>query len=31
MGKGWFFKIKASDLSQLDGFMDEAAYKSYIS
>jgi glycine cleavage system H protein len=31
MGDGWFFKIKASDLSQLDGFMDEAAYKSYIS
>ena len=29
--EGWFFKIKASDLSQLDGFMDEAAYKSYIS
>ena len=31
MGEGWFFKIKASDLSQLDGLMDEAAYKSYIS
>ena len=29
-GGGWFFKIKISDASQLDGLMDEAAYKSYV-
>ena len=26
---GWFFKIKISDASELDGMMDEAAYKDY--
>lgn len=31
MGEGWFFKIKASDPSQLDAFLDEAGYKSFIS
>jgi glycine cleavage system H protein len=29
-GKGWFIKIKLSDLSELDGLMDEAAYKTHI-
>ncbi|MCL7465632.1 glycine cleavage system protein GcvH [Phaeovulum sp. NW3] len=26
----WFFKMKVADLSALDGFMDEAAYKEMI-
>jgi glycine cleavage system H protein len=26
----WFFKMKPSDLSQLDDMMDEAAYKAFI-
>lgn len=30
MGDAWFFKIKPSDLSQIDDFMDEAAYQKYI-
>ncbi|GGH48490.1 glycine cleavage system protein GcvH [Frigidibacter albus] len=30
LGKGWFFKMKVADLSALDGFMDEAAYKALI-
>lgn len=30
MGDGWFFKIKASDPSQMDDYMDEAAYKDFI-
>ena len=30
MGKGWFFKIKPSDISQMDDYMDEAAYKEMI-
>lgn len=29
-GEGWFFKIKPSDPSQLDEYMDEAAYKALI-
>ncbi len=29
-GEGWFFKIKASDPSQLEGLMDEAAYNAFI-
>lgn len=29
-GKGWFFKIQIADSSQLDGLMDEAAYKEYV-
>ena len=29
-GNGWFFKIKASDPSQMDSYMDEAAYKAMI-
>lgn len=27
---GWFFKIKMSDLGELEGLMDEAAYKAFI-
>ena len=30
MGDGWFFKIKPSDLSQMDEYMDEAGYKALI-
>jgi len=29
-GAGWFFKVRASDLSQLDEYLDEAAYKALI-
>ena len=29
-GNGWFFKIKMSDPSQLDGLMDEDAYTAHI-
>ncbi len=28
-GKGWFFKLKLSDASELDSLMDEAAYKAF--
>ena len=31
MGDGWFFKMKAADLSQMDDYMDEAEYKKFIS
>ena len=30
LGEGWFFKIAPSDTSQLDDYMDEAAYKDLI-
>lgn len=30
MTGGWFFKIKLSDPSELDGLMDDAAYKAYL-
>ena len=30
MGDAWFFKIKPSDLSPMDDYMDEAAYKEFI-
>jgi glycine cleavage system H protein len=30
MGKGWLFKIKISDPSQLDGLLDEQAYQKMI-
>ena len=30
MEKGWFFKIKLSDPNELDGLMDEAAYKEFV-
>ena len=28
-GEAWFFKLKISDKSELDGLMDEAAYKTH--
>ena len=28
-GAGWFFKIKLSEASQLDGLMDETAYSAF--
>ncbi|WP_417729396.1 glycine cleavage system protein GcvH [Roseovarius sp.] len=30
MGDAWFFKIKPSDPSQMDDYMDEAAYQAHI-
>jgi glycine cleavage system H protein len=30
MGKGWFFKIKISDPSQLERLLDEKAYRAMI-
>ncbi len=30
MGAGWFFKFKPSQAGELEGFMDEAGYKTYI-
>ena len=30
IGAGWFFKIKPADPSQMDEYMDEAAYKAMI-
>jgi len=29
-GKGWFFKIRLDNPSELDGMMDEAAYREWI-
>jgi glycine cleavage system H protein len=29
-GAGWFFKIKIADTAELEGLMDEAAYKSLV-
>ena len=29
-GKGWFFKMKVSDASPMEEYMDEAAYKDFI-
>ncbi|MBY5990262.1 Glycine cleavage system H protein [Roseovarius sp. THAF8] len=29
-GDGWFFRIKPSDTSPMDDYMDEAAYKDFI-
>jgi glycine cleavage system H protein len=29
-GKGWFFKIKLSDARELDGLMNEEAYKDFV-
>lgn len=28
-GAGWFFKVELSDATQVDGFMDEAAYATF--
>ena len=30
MGDGWFMRIRLSDLSELDGLMDEEAYQAYL-
>ncbi|MDX2483786.1 glycine cleavage system protein GcvH [Antarcticimicrobium sediminis] len=30
LGDAWFFKMKVSDLSPMDDYMDEAAYKKFI-
>ena len=30
MGKGWFFKLRLADKSELDGLMDEAAYGAFV-
>ena len=29
-GEGWFFKLKLSDTSELDGLMDENAYREFL-
>lgn len=29
-GEGWFFKIKLTDTSELDGLMDKAAYDAFV-
>ena len=29
-GQGWFFKLRLSDPSELDGLMDEAAYRAFV-
>ena len=29
LGAGWFFKVKLSDVSQLDALMDETSYTSF--
>ncbi|OIQ30568.1 MAG: glycine cleavage system protein H [Alphaproteobacteria bacterium MedPE-SWcel] len=29
-GEAWFFKLKVADMSPMDDYMDEAAYKSFI-
>jgi len=31
LGDAWFFKVKPADLSQMDDYMDEAAYNEMIS
>ena len=30
LGNGWFFKIRPADAAQMDGHMDEAAYRAMI-
>jgi len=30
MGKGWFFRIRLSNKSELDGLMDEAGYNTFV-
>ncbi len=30
MGKGWFFKMKLADKSELAGLMDQAAYEAFV-
>ncbi len=29
-GEGWFFRLKLADASQLDGLMDEGAYRKWV-
>jgi glycine cleavage system H protein len=29
LGQGWFFKVKATDASELEGLMDETAYSEF--
>jgi glycine cleavage system H protein len=29
-GEGWFFKLKLSDAGELEGLMDEAAYREWV-
>ena len=29
-GEGWFFKLKLADTAELDGLMDEAAYREWV-
>jgi glycine cleavage system H protein len=29
-GEGWFFKLKLSDAGELDGLMDEGAYRDWV-
>jgi len=29
-GEGWFFKLRLADSSQLDGLMDESAYRDWV-
>jgi len=29
-GEGWFFKLKLADAGELDGLMDEAAYRDWV-
>lgn len=29
-GEGWFFKLRLADPSELDGLMDEAAYRDWV-
>ncbi|HUG46507.1 MAG TPA: glycine cleavage system protein GcvH [Sphingomicrobium sp.] len=29
-GEGWFFKLKLADSQELDGLMDEAAYRDWV-
>jgi glycine cleavage system H protein len=30
MGRGWFMKLRLADKGQLDGLMDQAAYKKFV-
>jgi glycine cleavage system H protein len=30
-GEGWFFKLKLDNPSELDGLMDEGAYREWVS
>jgi glycine cleavage system H protein len=30
LGDAWFFKMKPADVSQMDDYMDEAAYKDFV-